>query len=59
MNIQRMLERGNGACRQRCAASEGGVAAAVRLLVEETTLVRPRGLGTRLDGGGPLLSKAG
>src|SRR3954454_4454757 len=36
MLVQRLLERGNGAVRQRRAAAEGGIDAAVRMLAAET-----------------------
>src|SRR3954468_16727616 len=36
MLVQRLLERGNGATRQRRAAREGGIDAAVRMLAAET-----------------------
>jgi carboxylate-amine ligase len=41
MLVQRLLDRGNGAVRQREAARRGGVHAALRLLAEETMCDRP------------------
>jgi carboxylate-amine ligase len=59
MHIQRMLEHGNGAIRQRRIAQDGGVAAAVRSLVDETARGRARGSRfTRAKGGDTVLSKA-
>jgi glutamate---cysteine ligase / carboxylate-amine ligase len=43
MLVQRLLERGNGAERQRRAAAEGGIDSAVRMLVAETTGALPPG----------------
>jgi glutamate---cysteine ligase / carboxylate-amine ligase len=60
MHIQRMLEHGNGAQRQRRAARDGGIPEAVRLLVEETTPVRTTDERvTRPDQDGRVLPQVG
>jgi carboxylate-amine ligase len=58
MHTQRMVEQGNGTIRQRRAARDGGIAAAVRFLVDETT--GPTPTGPRLTRPAPrMLEKAG